>query len=78
MSTELPAEVRDIAERILTPKQLEAFKLEQAGLGLQRIARLLGVTKTAVVSRIDAAHLKLLRAGCRQDASGRWFVEESA
>ena len=76
--SEIPREVRDLAESVLTEKQMQAFELEQSGLGMMSIARRLGVTKTAAVSRLDAAHLKLSRHGVRQDASGRWYVEEVA
>lgn len=76
MCGDLPSNVRVIAERVLTAKQLEAFELEQRGHGMMTIARHLSITKGAAVSRIEGAHLKLRKAGVRQDASGRWFVEE--
>lgn len=70
--------VRDAATEALTEKQLEAFVYECSGVGVQRMARLIGVTKGAVVARLDGAHLKLERAGVRQDAFGRYYVEEAA
>jgi hypothetical protein len=72
----LPDDVREIAIRELTEKQLEAFIYECSGLGVQRIARMVGVTKGAIVGRLDGAHLKLGKAGVRQDEFGRWSVEE--
>jgi hypothetical protein len=72
----LSPEVREIAERVLTRKQLEAWQLELAGWGMAPIGRRLGITKGAVVSRIDGAHLKLHKAGVRQDEFGEWYVEE--
>lgn len=70
--------VREAAAKVLTEKQLEAFIYECSGIGVQRMARLIGVTKGAVVARLDGAHLKLERAGVRQDAFGRYYVEEAA
>jgi predicted DNA-binding protein YlxM (UPF0122 family) len=72
----LPPAVREIAERILTEKQREAFELELAGWGMMRIARRLGVTKGAVVDRLHNAHTKLQNAGVKMDEFGRWSVEE--
>ena len=75
---DLPIEVRSVAIRELTEKQLEAFIYECGGVGLMRIARLLGISKQSVVARIDGAHRKLRRAGVRQDASGQWYIEKEA
>lgn len=75
---EIPDEVRAIAERVLTGKQLEAFELEQRGMGMMSIARRLSITKGAAVSRIEGAHLKLRKAGVVMDGSGRWHVEVAA
>jgi len=74
---ELTPETKAIAERVLTEKQLEAFLLEQRGLGMMSIARHLSITKGAAVSRIEGAHLKLRKAGVKMDGSGRWYVEEA-
>lgn len=71
----LPPRVREIAERVLTEKQLEAFRLEQDGLGLRLIARHLDIAKPSVEARIDAAHRKLRRESVRQDGSGNWYLE---
>ena len=71
----LPTEVRTVAVDVLTEKQLEAFLYECAGIGPQRIARMVGVTKGAIVARLDGAHLKLYKAGVRQDEFGRWSLE---
>lgn len=71
---QLPEDVRDVIQEVLTVKQLEAFQLECSGLGMMRIARYLEITKGAAVSRIENAHLKLRKAGVRQDESGQWTV----
>lgn len=69
-------ELRSVAERVLTPAQLEVFLLEQAGYGLMPIARRLVLTRSAVRDRIHNAHTKLEKHGCRQDANGKWYVDE--
>jgi len=74
----MPTDVREIAERVLTEKQLEAFELEQRGYGMSSIGRRLSITKGAAVARIDGAHLKLRKAGVTMDGSGSWFVEKAA
>lgn len=72
---DLPDEVRKIAARELTDKQLEAFVYECSGLGFLTIGRLLDISKQSVAARIDGAHRKLRKAGVRQDASGEWYIE---
>lgn len=74
----LPDDVRCIATEVLTEKQLEAFVYECSGIGVQRIARLVGVTKGAISGRLDGAHLKLRKAGVKMDGSGRWYIEDAA
>lgn len=75
----LPPEIRETAERVLTPKQLEAFELECAGHGTMGIARRLLVTRTAARERLHNAHTALLKAGLRQDPmTGQWRREEAA
>lgn len=64
--------MKALVKELLTEKQLEAFELEQAGWGTQRMARHLGITKSAAVARLEAAHLKLRKAGVTMDATGRW------
>ena len=71
-------EIRDLAERELTPKQLEAFELECAGHGTMAIARRLMVTRSAVKDRLHNAHTALLKAGLRTDGNGNWRMEEAA
>lgn len=54
-------ELREIAERVLTGRQLEAVKLVNSGYGVARISRVLGVTTTAVRGLLARAELKLLK-----------------
>lgn len=72
----LPPEVREIAKRELTEKQLEAFKLELAGMSLRGIASALDIDRRAVRDRLDAAYRRLRRAGVRQTSSGGWILDE--
>ena len=72
----LSAEVRTIAEKVLTPKQLEYWQYELAGWKPYPIATRLGVTKSAVRDRQHNTHKNLLNAGVRMDEFGRWTVEE--
>lgn len=67
-----------MAERELTRKQLEVFELECAEMGTMTIARRLMLTRSAVRDRLHSAHTKLERAGVRQDANGRYYIEEAA
>lgn len=55
-----PAE-RKLLEQHCTAKQIEAFRLYRAGLGLRVIALALGVSREAVRDRLRAAELKLDR-----------------
>ena len=50
---------RTLLERHCTPKQIEAFRLHRAGLGLRVIALALGVSREAVRDRIRAAETNL-------------------
>lgn len=75
---QLPPTIRATAETALTPKQLEAWKLELAGHGTRRIAIHLRITRSSVQSRLDHAHHALHAAGVRQTANGTWYLEEAA
>ena len=72
----LPAEVQEIAEQVLTQKQLEAFKLELAGLGTRAIAHSLSASRESIRDRLRAAARRLHDAGVHQDASGHWHIDE--
>jgi hypothetical protein len=45
-----------------TDKQVEALKLKAIGLGVRRIARVLGISTAAAKGRLDGAELNLRRA----------------
>lgn len=54
--------LREIAERVLTGKELEVVKLLNAGYGQRRIARALDIDKSTVRERLDRAERKIKRA----------------
>lgn len=55
-------DLRALAERVLTPAQLEAYKLVARGYGRRRISVILGISTSAVRDRVNAAERKLVRA----------------
>lgn len=75
---QLPDDVKTVAERALTVKQLEVFKLHVAGLSDHQMMWKLGIHRSTARDRLNAATLNLLRAGVRQDPSGRWHYSEEA
>lgn len=62
--------LREIAERVLTSKELEVVKLLNAGYGQRRIARALDIDKSSVCERLDRAERKILRAMRALDNEG--------
>jgi len=58
----LPPEVRELAERVCTRKELEALKLWDAGAGYRRVALMLGISPSSARDRIVRAVRKLAAA----------------
>jgi hypothetical protein len=56
----------------LTPAQFEAWNLSLQGYGTRWIALQLNISRAAAIDRLDAAALKLRKAGIWQDATGNW------
>lgn len=56
------ADLVAVAERVLTPRQLEIVKLYNSNYGIKRIARVLGITASTVKGHLAAAELKMLKA----------------
>lgn len=50
------AELRKLAERVLTPKQLQVFRLHAAGYSSRRIARILGISRWTVRDHLTRAY----------------------
>lgn len=65
-----PPELRAIAERVLTTKQLDVVKLLAAGYSLRRIALLLGVSRSAVRERAEGAQRRMQAELDRMKESG--------
>lgn len=55
MSAQLDPLLSGIQDTVLTPKQLAAYRLRQAGLSDRRIAVMLGISRTSVRDRLFAA-----------------------
>jgi DNA-binding NarL/FixJ family response regulator len=70
--------VRETAERVLTEKQLDAWRLEADGSSIRDIAFRLDIAKTTASDRLEAAHRILRRAGVRMSPNGIYYLEESA
>ena len=69
-----PKAIKDHVRTLLTAAQYEAWELHTDGHGARAIAHRLDISRASVISRLDAASLRLRRAGVYQDASGNWHV----
>lgn len=58
----LPPDLRELAERVCTGKEVDALKLKAAGYGRRRIAVILGIGETSVRDRIRGGERKILVA----------------
>lgn len=56
---DIDQELREPCERVLTEKQLDAVKLSIDGAGTGRIARALGISRSAARDRMENAYRKL-------------------
>jgi DNA-binding CsgD family transcriptional regulator len=74
----LSPEVRAIAERVLTRKQLDVFKLHCAGCSYRRIATMLEIGVPTVRGHLDAAHHRLEREGVDRGGFRSYSVREAA
>lgn len=74
----LDQDIRTTAEKALYPGQLEAWKLELAGLGTRAIAHHLGISRASTIERLEGAYRRLTAAGITQDASGHYRQETPA
>jgi biotin operon repressor len=64
------------AKTILTPAQHEAWILHTTtNHGTRHIALHLGISRAAVIDRLDAAARKLRQHGITQDINGHWHKE---
>jgi len=59
--SQLPPVIRAIAEEVLTPKQLETYKLAANGMTDREIAVLAKVSRRAIRDRLEEADIKIRR-----------------
>ena len=74
----IPPDVAAIANETLTPNQLAVLNLWHTGMSQRAIAHHLGLSRTTIVDRYDAACLRLHRAGVKFTPDGRPYLEETA
>lgn len=74
----LPPEIARLAQTVLTQAQLAAWQLELDGHSQWHIAHQLNISRWAVRDRLHSSTVTLHRHGVRQDASGNWYLEETA
>lgn len=58
----MPPEVRALALRVLSDKQIAAVELYERGCAQRQIAATLGISRAAVRDRLDHAQHRLARA----------------
>ena len=69
-------DILELAAQKLTPKQLEAFQLiHRHGLSQRAAATHLGISRTTLVDRYDAAVMHMHRAGVRFTPDGQPYLE---
>lgn len=52
-------EIREVAERVCTPRQVEVLKLYAQGMGHRRVARALGVDTKTAREHLEAASRRI-------------------
>lgn len=69
--------IREVAESVCTPQQLDALKLLSHGYGSKRSARILGVSRDAVRYRIEAGSLRIEKELALRNNGGTIIVMET-
>lgn len=67
----LPPAVRELAERVLTVKQLEAVKLWDAGAGYRRVGLMLRISTSSARDRVQRAVARLAIAAEKEGLEWR-------
>ena len=70
--------VRETAERELTAKQLDVWKLHLAGCSYRRIAMMLDIAVPTVRGHLEATHLRLERNGIVRTGFRTYGLEDAA
>jgi DNA-binding NarL/FixJ family response regulator len=68
--------ILELATSNLTPGQLEVFRLWHTGMSQRAIAHHLGLARSTIVDRYDAACLRLHRQGVRFTPAGQPYLKE--
>lgn len=58
----LPPELRELAQSVCTPKELEALRLWDAGAGYRRVGLMLDISPSTARDRVQRALRKMERA----------------
>jgi DNA-binding CsgD family transcriptional regulator len=74
----LTQDVQHAARAALTDRQLEAWKLELAGMSQYDMALALNIGRPAVQSRLREAHRNLRSAGIVMNDRGDWTLQTRA
>lgn len=74
----LEPHIRALATQALTGKQLQAWKMELAGVGTRTAATHLGISRRSYLDRLENTHRRLYNRGIRRRAEGSWYLEEAA
>ena len=56
---DVPPDLRKIIERVCTEREIEVLKLKAAGYGRRRMALILGLSESAIRSRLTSADRKI-------------------
>lgn len=79
IKSHIPDDVLEYAKTFLSPQQLRAWQGEARGWTTTEIMFDMLIAKSTVIDYINAAHMKLLRAGIRMDlGTGAYYrLEET-
>lgn len=69
--------VLECAREVLTPIQLETWRLIDSGRSLRQVGMIRGVSRNAVREALHRAWTKLDEAGIKQNSNGDWYAKET-
>lgn len=73
---ELAPEIRQVAEAVLSAKQMDIFVLWLSGCSPRRIGTMMDppVTRSTIRSHLEDVHTRLLANGVSCDRDGRYYL----
>ncbi len=74
---DLDPRIRELAQQVLTHRQLETYMLSVNGHSGRSIAYQLDVARSTVSDHLDSAYRKLRAHGLRFDPDGRPYLQET-